>query len=279
MELEMTKGVYQRISGDGILSFRASFTFHSKHISLGSFKEKEQASLAYQEALLLVKNTDLTIEDFDEKTHLLPFEKWVSILNFRDNGLYFRTPIYLKRRFFYYYLSPHEIMKFDVDDLFYYSTHKIMRRGNHFFVSDYGMQVNLLSRYGIRNFSVPNKDYSFLNGDPLDFRYENIKIINRYFGVKLEKEFPKPVYVARINIRGSVIIGRYEDEISAAIAYNKAISLLHDAGFPKKYEENYIEGIDAPSYHLRYQTISPQKSFLKLISSLKGSKRNLPKTD
>lgn len=279
MESEATKGVYQRMTKEGTLSFRASFTFRSKHISLGSFSKKEQAFLAYKEALFLVQNANTIIEDFDEKKHLLPFEKWVSILNFRDNGLYVRTPIYLKRKFFYYYLSPHEIMKFDVDDLFYYSTHKIMRRGNHFFLSDYGMQVNLLSRYGIRNFAVAGKDYFFLNGDTLDFRYENIKIVNRYFGVKLEKEFPKPIYAARININGSVIIGRYEDEISAAIAYNKAISLLRDIGFSKKYEENYIEGIDTPSYHSRYHTILLQKSFLNLISSLKDSEKNLPKID
>ena len=34
-----------------------------------------------------------------------------------------------------YYLSPSHVLKFDPDDLFYYSSHKIMRRGNHYFVA------------------------------------------------------------------------------------------------------------------------------------------------
>ena len=62
-------------------------------------------------------------------------------INVRDNGIYIKNPIYLKKGFFLYYLTEEEILKFDVDDLFYYSEHKIMRRGNHFFVSDFGMQV------------------------------------------------------------------------------------------------------------------------------------------
>ena len=51
--------------------------------------------------------------------------------------------------YFSYYLSENEELKFDIDDLFYYSNHKIMRRGGHLFVSDYGMQISILSRYEI----------------------------------------------------------------------------------------------------------------------------------
>ena len=89
------------------------------------------------------------------------FWKWVILINFRDNGIYFGTPIYARTKFFYYYLSPTYVLKFDIDDLFYYSSRKIMKRNGHLFVADYGMQVNILNRYGIRNFAVPGKDYIF----------------------------------------------------------------------------------------------------------------------
>ena len=55
-----------------------------------------------------------------------------------------------------------------------------MRRGGHLFVADYGMQVNIASRYGIKNFAVENRDYRFVNGNDHDFRYANIEILNTY---------------------------------------------------------------------------------------------------
>ena len=39
-------------------------------------------------------------------------------LNFRDSGIYIKTPIYLEKRFFTYYYSKSCHFKFDVDDLF-----------------------------------------------------------------------------------------------------------------------------------------------------------------
>lgn len=88
------------------------------------------------------------------------------------------------QQLFYYYLTPHHVLKFDLEDLFYYSSHKIMRRGNHYFVSDYGMQLTLTSRYGIKSYAVPGRDYCFRNGDPTDFRRENLQIHNIYHGVR-----------------------------------------------------------------------------------------------
>lgn len=268
------KGVYTRLTKDGSLSYRASFTYKRKHLSLGSFTSEEAAFIAYQTALSITRNPSISIDDFDSSKTSLSFEKWVSIINFRDNGIYIRTPIYLKKSFFFYYLSPEIILKFDVEDLFYYSNHKILKRGNHLFLSDFGMQVSLVSRYGIKSFAVAGKDYVFLNGDSYDFRYANIKIINRYYGVSLEKEFPKPIYLAKININGTYIIGRYENEILAALAYNKVISLLKEAGFPKNYEENYIEEPQNSSIEKIYETIPIRKKLLKFISSLKDSKDN-----
>ena len=89
-------------------------------------------------------------------------------------------PIYLKNKYFLYYLSPSLCLKFDIDDLFYYSSKKIMCRGGRLFVNDYGMQCSILNRYGIKNYAVCGKDYHFINGDATDFRYENIEILTTH---------------------------------------------------------------------------------------------------
>ena len=224
----LLKGVYKRVDSKGNERFVASFTYKNKHISLGSFDSERAANSAYN-----VKN-----------------------------------PIYLRRRYFEYYLSISDVMKFSADELFYYSNHKILRRGRHFFVADYGMQVNILSRYGIRNFAVAGRDYVFVNGDDLDFRYENIQIINRYTGVRMEKQYPKPVYVVKINIRGAVIVGRYDDEIKAAIAYNKAVDHLADKGFNKNYELNYIDDLTDSQYESLYKATELSKKFISFVSSI-----------
>lgn len=264
----LLKGVYKRVDSKGNERFVASFTYKNKHISLGSFDSEKAANSAYNEAIALTStNIHKTIEDYDETT-TLDFFKWVTIINFCDNGLYVKNPIYLRKRYFEYYLSTSDVMKFSADELFYYSNHKILRRGRHFFVADYGMQVNILSRYGIRNFAVAGRDYVFVNGDDLDFRYENIQIINRYTGVRMEKKYPKPVYVVKINIRGAVIVGRYDDEVKAAIAYNKAVDHLADKGFNKNYELNYIDDLTDSQYESLYKATELSKKFLSFVSSI-----------
>ena len=135
-------GVYQAQKKDGSTYYRASITYKQKHISLGSYSSASMACAAYLEASSLLSSGELCLSDYS-KFRLLSFEKWVCLLNFRNNDIYFSTPIYMRKNYFEYYLSPSYILKFDVDDLFYYSSHKIMRRGRHFFVADYGMQVNI----------------------------------------------------------------------------------------------------------------------------------------
>lgn len=234
-------------------TFIASFTFKNKHISLGTYKTEKEAHIAYLEAQKIIKTT----LDFYTEESPLPFEKWVSILNFRENKIYIRTPIYLRKSYFEYYLSPKTVMKFDVDDLFYYSGRKIQKRGGHLFVSDFGMQVNILSRYGIRNFARKGRDYIFLNGDDLDFRYSNIRIINRYKGVKAENDR----FVTRILINGYVIVGKYKTETEAAVAYNKAADCL-EKKYSIKKEKNFIENLTSSKYKQIYQKISINKSKL-----------------
>lgn len=211
------KGVYQAAKKNGTVYYRASITYRRKHISLGGFDTMSQANAAYLEADRLLNREPLGINQYQE-TSPLPFEKWVIIINFRDNGIYLGTPIYARPKFFYYYLSPTDVLKFDIDDLFYYSSRKIMKRDGHLFVADYGMQVNILNRYGIRNFAVAGKDYLFLNDDDSDFRHENLAIINRYQGVSQVTYKGKRKYRARINVPGYYIVGYYPSEIDAAIA-------------------------------------------------------------
>ena len=243
----MLKGVYLARKKDNSIYYRASITYRRKHISLGSFDTEDSANRAYEEADRLLRSETDTIDSY-ENTCALPFEKWVILLNFRDNGLYFATPIYVRGKFFDYYLSPSYVLKFDIDNLFFYSSHKIMKRGEHLFVADYGMQLNILNRHGIRSYSVPGRDYVFLNGDETDFRSANLKIINRYQGVLRIESKGRTRYKARINLPGYYIIGTYATEDEAAIAYNKAIDILRKNGVTRNYTPNYLEGLSPAVY-------------------------------
>ncbi|MBO5352269.1 MAG: hypothetical protein J6J42_00125 [Lachnospiraceae bacterium] len=247
----MLPGVYLNKKKDGTPLYRASITHGGKHISLGSFPDEQTAHRAYLEASSLFTTTQpaqILLDHYQGDFQVLPFEKWVVLLNFRDHGMYIKTPIYLEKRFFTYYYSQTCRYKFDVDDLFYYSNHKIMKRGNHLFVADYGMQVNILSRYGIKNYAVPGRDFRFVNGDDMDYRYRNIEIINRYHGVTKQTLKGREVYTVRIHVNGNIIVGRYATENEAAAAYNRAAMLLKEQGVDKNFPINYIEGINGIEY-------------------------------
>ncbi len=248
----MKSGVYTTPKKDGSVLYRASITVKDKHISLGSYPDEDAAHKAYLSAKRLLagrKSLEKYTDEFrDGKKHKLPFDKVVMLCNLRDNSVYIKTPIYLEKRSFLYYYSPEIRYRFDADDLFYYSNHKIMKRGSHLFVADYGMQVNILSRYGIKSHAVPGRDYIFANGDETDLRYDNVKVINKYYGVTRTENNGRDVYVAKIHINGDVIIGKYPTENEAAVAYNKAVYLLREAGIETAYPENYLEDISELQY-------------------------------
>lgn len=255
-------GVYTTTKKDGTTYYRASLTYRNKHISLGSYETAVTANQAYLEALELLTNDSLSIDSYSVKK-TLKFEKWVSIINFRDNGLYLSNPIYIRPKFFLYYLSPTEVYTFDTDDLFYYSSHKIMKRGGHLFVSDYGLQTNIQNRYGIKSYAVCGRDYIFINGNPHDYRYSNIEIINRYNGVAKIMKKNMPFYQAKIHINGDYLIGTYETETEAAIAYNKAIDTLKKAGCNKNYTPNFPD-IPNNQYAVIYDAVPISKKILEL---------------
>lgn len=251
---KLPAGVYTAKRKNGEIYFRASITYHNKHISLGSYPTSEAAHEAYTAASQILADDTLSLLQYSSDS-VLPFEKWVSLINFRDNGLYFATPLYIRRKFFYYYFSPADFFIFDSEDLFYYSTRKISRRGGHYFVADYGMQVNIMSRYGIKNYAIEGRDYRFINGNRNDFRYENIEVINRYHGVKQIKKNGVTCYQVKIHVKGNYTVGIYDSEAKAAIAYNKAIDLLKKAGIRKDYTPNYMEGISPAAYADLYASI------------------------
>ena len=262
------QGVYKSHKKNGEVYYRSSLTYKNKHISLGSYSSAEDAHRAYLEAGLLLHNNTIGINQY-HKSSRLTFEKWVVILNFRDNGLYFPNPIYISKKLFYYYLSPTLVLKFDIDDLFYYSSHKIMRRGNHYFVADYGMQVNIASRYDIKNYAVIGKDYLFINGDSTDFRRENIKILNTYHGVAEKKDTKGKLHAgsfcAYIHIRGNFLIGTYRSALEAAIAYNKAIDILKKKGVNKNFTPNYIDSIPPSRYAEIYTNVTISDKIINYV--------------
>lgn len=250
----MLAGVYVDKKKNGSLNYRASITIDKKHISLGSYPTEKEANASYTLAHKVYSNTRYTISSY-RSTYPLSFDKYVILINLRDNKIYFPTPIYIRKRDFSYFLSPSEELKFDMDDLFYFSNKKIMKRGSHLFISDYGMQVSLKERFGIRSFSVENRDYVFVNGNNLDYRRENIEIINRYIGVRRIEKKMKVSYKVIIHIKSNYVVGIYHSENEAAIAYNKAADIIIKNGFDKKYTLNYVDEISHKEYAEIYTNV------------------------
>ena len=262
------KGVYEATKRDGSIYYRASITYKNKHISLGSFEDPMTGHLAYREAEIMLYDMKITIENFNTNRSVLDYQKCVTLINFRDNDMYFKTPIYLRNKYFTYHVTPNDILKFDIDDLFFYSTRTIMKRKGHLFVADYGMQINLPSRYGIKNYSILNKDYAFRNKDPYDFRYENIIIINRYYGVSKGRYKGKDCFNAKLHVNGNIVIGHYENEVDAAIAYNKGVDYAAVCGLVRNYQKNYIDDMTPAEYKQRYNEIELCERFRRYFDNV-----------
>lgn len=252
-------GVFSAAKKNGEVYYRASLTYRRKHISLGSFPTKKAAHAAYLEGCRLLQDSQISVHSYRD-TSPLAFEKWISLLNFRDNGIYSSNPVYAAQKMVCYYLSPSHVLKFDPEDLFYFATHKIMRRGNHYFVSVYGSQVSVAARYGIKPYAKEGRDFRFRNGDANDFRRENLEILNIYHGVAREQKNGQYLYTVRIHIRGNYVVGRYPSETEAAIAYNKAVDILKKNGVKKNFPLNYIENLSPRKYAEIYTNlhISPR---------------------
>ena len=137
------------------------------------------------------------------------------------------------------------------------------------------MQVSVLSRYGIKPHAVAGRDYIFRNGNYNDFRYENIQVINRYSGVARIIKNGRHFYKTRIHIIGDYIIGTYNTETEAAIAYNKAADMIKDY-VDINFQDNYIENISRIEYAATYNRIRISKNYINYIEKLKLDKNNNP---
>ncbi|MCR4625762.1 MAG: hypothetical protein K5795_07350 [Lachnospiraceae bacterium] len=253
----MTNGVYPAKKKDGTKYYRASVTVKGKHISLGSFQTEKAAGAAYALAGEIIngpkeympedydraviskrKRKTINSADNDQNGKVLGFDKWIVLLNLRKTGMYFKNPIFLYGKYFVYFLDKNTELKFDADELFFYGSHRIQKRGGRLFYSDYGMQCGLLGRYGVRSFSVKDRDYGFKNGDETDFRYGNLVVYNKYYGVFAVETGGRKKYEVRIHLVGDIKVGTYQDETEAAIAYNKAADSLEEAVRRRKNTEN-----------------------------------------
>lgn len=247
-------GVTSAKRKDGSVYYRASITIKSKHVSLGSYSTEKDASKAYREATDIVRNNKYILSDYTN-SFTLPFQKFVSLVNYAHSGIYFKTPIYLETGYFYYYFTPEHYLIFDREDLFFYASRKIQVRGGYYFICDYGSQYNILSRFGIKNYAKKGTDYVFVNQNEYDFRYENIRVINSYMGVSQVEYQQKTCYEAVIHIRGNYIIGRYENAETAAVAYNKAVDILAEKGVRKQFVKNYINEYSSEQYKQAYRQV------------------------
>ncbi|MDF1616530.1 hypothetical protein [Petrocella sp. FN5] len=265
--MESLPGVYKSFKKNGQIYYRSSITYGGRHISLGSYECPFKAHNGYLLAKKIISTPSLSLYDYEEDM-CLDFHKWVVLMNYRDHHYYFSTPIYMHKNYFSYFISYSEELLFDIQDLFYYANHKIHKRQGYYFVNDYGMQVNIMSRYGVKNHSVLGRDHRFVDGDCHNLRYDNIQIINPYYGVVLERPLVAPTYKSTLNIHGNYVIGRYKDMATAAIAYNKAIEYLHKNGIVHKdFPKNYISDIDQETYEAIYKKVKISKKILNLKKS------------
>ncbi len=259
-------GIFKTAKKDGTVYYRASVTYRGKHISIGSSENMEEAVSMYETAVKVVKG-DCVIEEYYNYT-AVPFKKYITLINFRDHRIYIKNPIMLRRSFFSYFLDPETELKFDMEDLFYYSEHAIMKRGRHLFVCAYGLQENILSRYGIGSFAVPGKDYIFVNGDDTDLRYSNIRVINPYSGIKAIDEGRNTVYETKIHINGDWKLGRFPSFEMASVAYNKALDEARKHSLKPRSSYIYIEELNARQYAELYSSIRLPQKYLDYLSHL-----------
>ena len=57
----MLPGVFSATKKDGTIYYRASLTYKTKHISLGSFPTEELAADAYLEGYQIINESEITI--------------------------------------------------------------------------------------------------------------------------------------------------------------------------------------------------------------------------
>lgn len=240
------------------IRYRVYYLHQSKKIYIGLYNDLEKATHAYDLASRLLNNP-IPLEACDDQ--IIDFKKCVSLINFRENGIYFNNPIYVYPTYFDYYFSVDCKYTFDLKDLFFLTHNKLCQRGNYLYVTLHSRQENLLRRFGILNHASEGKDYIFKNGNPSDFRRENLHLLNHYIGVSFGKKHGKPTYTSKILFNNYITIGHYDSELEAAIAYNKAVDLLASKCTDSKFIKNDIPYLTRSEYQSLYERIVLSKRF------------------
>ncbi|MBQ1547180.1 MAG: hypothetical protein IIZ61_02195 [Lachnospiraceae bacterium] len=266
----MTPGVFEAKKKNGDTYYRTGITYRGKHVSLGSFDTEKEAGKAYLDAKKIYEDSGkkINLTNYHNLKTPLSHDKIITILNHRDNKMYIKTPIYLRTGYFSYFLDKNTELKFDNDDLFYYSSHRILRRQGHLYVNDYGMQYSILQRFGIKSFGVSGKDYTFANGDDTDYRYQNVIVINRYHGVTKIDINGMEIHETKIHLNGDFLIGRFKSDSVAAVAYNKAVDFAKDHGYKKQFIQNYVIDYSPKEYADVYTEVELPQKYIKYIESL-----------
>ncbi|MBQ9862841.1 MAG: hypothetical protein IJM28_02930, partial [Lachnospiraceae bacterium] len=83
-----------------------------------------------------------------------------------------------------------------------------------------------------------------------------------------EKKLKKQ-YKATIHVKSNYVIGVYQTEKEAAIAYNKAADTLTKNGFDKEFFQNYVEDLSNKEYAEIYSRLKISDRIINLKPSLK----------
>ena len=238
------------------VNYKTYFTHNKKKLSLGTFKTSDIANTAILEATKIINEKERNLdESYINSFKVLDYKKVVTICNFRDNNKFIKNPIYIYKDYFKYYLSSDLFLVFDTKDLFFFSSYKIYKRGKYIYTQDNISQQNILSRFGIQNHSVSGRDYIFKNGNVYDFRKQNLQVLNSYKGVTQKIKEYETIYITTIFKDKNIVVGHYNSELEAAIAYNKAGDLLINLGLKKDFIKNEINFITKSEYNEIYNNI------------------------
>ncbi|MHC1749914.1 MAG: hypothetical protein AB9856_16700 [Cellulosilyticaceae bacterium] len=239
--------------------YRVYYLYKKHKIYLGLYPSEATALEALQlvESLMIQEGVPFSLKKLVPPNEmLLSFKKYISLINFRDNGLLIHNPIYIFKDYFKYYLAPDLSLTFDMKDLLFFSSNKIYKRGNYLYTKNALVQTSLLNRYGIEGYSKPGIDYYFKNGDPYDFRRQNLIVCTIYKGVSTRVHNNKTFYATKIFNEKNIVVGHYKTENEAAIAYNKACDFLESLGTPREYPRNELPFLTASEYLSLYNAIS-----------------------
>lgn len=227
--------------------------FKRKKIYIGIFESEETAQSAYAYCHQLL-HTNVLPQPF--LPQYITFKKYITLINLRDHGVWINQPIYLYDTYFQYFLSANLILTFDLKDLFFFSTSKIYKRGNYLFTTNRHSQCSILTRFGLPAKSIYGRDYLFANKNRYDFRRSNLIILNHYRGVSCKEKHGQLLYTTKIYHGRSLLVGHYDSEVVAAIAYNKAFDTLIALGVFRDYTPNTIPYLTQSEYQSIYNQIS-----------------------